>query len=116
MNKRVLIASKHFRPESENTFLLEYVLLEQETIAENGFGVCAYGVEIIKTTDTYTTSERVPSISYDKLAATKFIRLLVKHTVTPVTLRDVVHDWLYKKESPIMPANTEANEHRMLVG
>ena len=68
-------------------FVLEYHLLEE--LREDGRK--DYGVEVCS---SFGDSDCVRGITVCCEDAGALLRLLVRNTVTPVTLRDVVEDWL----------------------
>lgn len=65
---------------------VRYYLLEEET-AE--MGTC-YGVELRCGDET----ETVPAITVSRQSAVTLLEALTRGCVTPVTVRDVVDDWL----------------------
>ena len=50
-----------------------------------------YGVRVVSDWETDCT---VPNITTDPGKAAELVRLLARNLVTPVTLRDVIEDWL----------------------
>ena len=73
---------------------LQYYLLERETtIEEELIGIKAYGVGIIKKTQEECSEARFVEDFSSSLARTKeVLNLLVKNSVTPISLYDVLED------------------------
>ena len=98
MNKRLLVSEEYCDFNGENNFILKYYLLEQEIIADGGFGICTYGIEVTKTSQKDCDGCCIHSVSFDRHATAEFIHKLARCSVTPVTLPDVVQDWVLQQE------------------
>lgn len=82
--------------EKKREFILDYYLLEKDIKIE-GFSVNTYGIEISKrekTKDDGTLKEyrRVYDVFCTKGEALETLEKLVKNTVTPISLLDILED------------------------
>ncbi len=77
---------------------LEYYLIP-EKISEAYCDLMCYGVKVKKTTyfeggGKTVETKQINNVFYRKNEAEEFIKLILKNSVTPVTLRDVVEDYI----------------------
>ncbi len=77
---------------------LEYYLIP-EKISEAYCDLMCYGVKVKKTTyfeggGKTVETKQINNVFYHKNEAEEFIKLILKNSVTPVTLRDVVEDYI----------------------
>lgn len=82
----------------KNLAKLEYYLIA-EKISEEYCDLMSYGVKVKKT--TYSDGggktveiKQINNVFYRKDEAEKFIKLILRNSVTPITLRDVVEDYI----------------------
>ena len=68
-----------------------YILVDEMEVAE-GFSCESYGVKVADL--ARGEAESVPNITVSVSRIDELIDLLIRNLVTPVTLRDVVEDWL----------------------
>ena len=73
-------------------FFVEYYLTEEEICIPDGFGMCVYGIEVVKTGDKCAESAYADSLGTDKAAVMEFIVMLARQLVTPAMLFDVIYD------------------------
>lgn len=101
MVNRIFFKSVNVSCESEvgrREFILDYFLLEKDIKLE-GFSVNTYGIEISKREKTaedksYCEYRRVYDVFCTKDEAEDALLKLVKNTVTPVSLLDVLEDMI----------------------
>lgn len=82
----------------KHTSELEYYLIP-ENISKAYCDLMCYGVKVKKTTYSdgggkTVETKQINNVFYRKNEAEEFIRLILKNSVTPVTLRDVVEDYI----------------------
>ena len=70
----------------------EYAILVGEMVVPGGFACESYGVRVASKLDS--DREEIPDITVSISRIDELMELLVRNEVTPVTLRDVVEDWL----------------------
>lgn len=106
MNKR-MICCKDVLTEGGEGFKLEYFLVEEHMHGGDNFGMCVYGVEVVKLGKGNAESAYADSICASKRETEEFINMVCEALVTPTTLFDVVYDWLWKKKEykKIIPVN-----------
>lgn len=83
---------KEVLAEGERRFTLEYYLTEDDVCPEGGFGMCMYGVEVVKLEASCAESAYADSLCSDKTEVMEFLKVISNAHVTPVTLFDVVYD------------------------
>lgn len=91
--EREKVIIKEIRTEREGEFKVEYYLTEEEVDIEGAFGMCMYGIEVVKLADTGAESAYADSLSSDKREVMELIDVMARLTVTPTSLFDVVYDW-----------------------
>lgn len=79
---------------SQECFTLEYYLMEDEWYTGEGFGICVYGIKIVKKNGKNIETEKLSSLCTDRNDCIEFIHSLAKGAVSPMSLRDVAYDWL----------------------
>lgn len=72
--------------------IVYYVTIDEFTDATTGIVLETYGVGV--TIVESGESEIIPNVTFSKTNILTLINLLSHHLVTPVTLSDVVYDWL----------------------
>lgn len=77
---------------------LEYYLIP-EKISEAYCDLVSYGVKVKKTSyfeggGKTVETKQINNVFYRKNEAEEFIKLILRNSVTPVTLRDVVEDYI----------------------
>jgi hypothetical protein len=77
---------------------LEYFLIP-EHISEDYCDLMCYGIKVKKTTyfdggGKTVESKQINNVFYSHDEAERFIRLILKNSVTPTALRDVVEDYI----------------------
>ncbi len=78
--------------------LLEYYIVPQY-IHEDYCNIRQYGIKVKKTLvkdggARITETKEISNVFYDEKSARKFAELIMKNKVTPVTLTDVVEDYI----------------------
>ncbi len=94
MEKTLIESIKYEDDYNGSSFLLKYFLVEEEIHGEEGFGICCYGIEIVKESADAAQSQSALSISCEKDKVLELIFRLIKGVVTPMTLCDIVYDAL----------------------
>lgn len=77
---------------TEEITIVYYVTIDELTDAATGIVLETYGVGV--TIVESGESEVIPNVTFSKTGILSLINLLSHHLVTPVTLTDVVYDWL----------------------
>lgn len=93
MTKRIQKGKQHIETESERKVLLEYYLLSDVDEENNVY----YGAEIHKTDNGSKEIETVKGITDSKERAEELIDLLMRNTVTPISMTEVVDDYITEK-------------------
>ena len=78
--------------EEEDSSDYEYYILIDQMEVSGGFACESYGVKVVCRRDG--DLEEIPNITTSISRIDELMDLLVRNLVTPVTLRDVVEDWL----------------------
>ena len=89
--RELAIARKQATDETGCSRTYDYVLLVGEAPVSAGLFCESYGVCV---REQGGEAERVPHITVSAARIDELLDLLVRNTVTPCTLRDVVNDWL----------------------
>ena len=89
--KELSVAQKQATDEMGRAHTYDYAILVGEMPVSAGFSCESYGVRICEQDGE---EERVPHITVSAARIDELMDLLVRNTVTPCTLRDVVEDWL----------------------
>lgn len=97
MKKELVCVAEDIMDKNGKIFVLKYFLIEEHTDVLNGFGICSYGIEIIKETASGSESRAAMSISPDKQEVTELILCMAKKAVTPSAFYDVLCDEIFKK-------------------
>lgn len=110
--EKTLIESIKYEDEcGGGSFLLRYFLIEEQMHGEGSFGICCYGIEVVKESTDSTQSRAALSISCEKSKVLSLISRLAKGIVTPMTLCDIVYDALcemaYDENKPQLYNNEE---------
>ena len=89
--RELAVARKQAADETGRVRTYDYALLVGEMPVSDGLFCESYGVCI---QEQDGQAERVPHITVSAARIDELMDLLVRNTVTPSTLRDVVDDWL----------------------
>lgn len=89
--RELKVARKQAADETGRTRTYDYAILVGEMPVSSGFSCESYGVGI---REQGGEEDRVPDITVSAARIDELMDLLVRNTVTPCTLRDVVEDWL----------------------
>ncbi|MGN0968285.1 MAG: DUF6514 family protein [Oscillospiraceae bacterium] len=89
--KELAVAQKQARDEEGNIHIYDYSILVGEMTVSQGFACESYGVRV---RERGGESGEVPDITVSISRIDELMELLVRNTVSPCTLRDVVDDWL----------------------
>lgn len=89
--REMTVAQKQATDELGRAHTYDYAILVGEMPVSSGFSCESYGVGI---REQGGEEERVPDITVSAGRIDELMELLVRNTVTPCTLRDVVEDWL----------------------
>lgn len=89
--KERMVAQKRILDEMGQERAYDYAILVDEVPVARGFSCESYGVAV---REQGGEGERVPHITVSAGRIKELMELLVRNTVTPCTLRDVVDDWL----------------------
>lgn len=89
--KELTVAQKQAADETGREHTYDYAILVGEMPVSSGFSCESYGVRI---REAGGEEERVPHITVSAARIDELMDLLVRNTVTPCTLRDVIDDWL----------------------
>ena len=89
--KELAVARKRAADETGRERTYDYAILVGEMPVSSGFSCESYGALI---REQGGQEERVPHITVSAARIDELMELLVRCTVTPCTLRDVVDDWL----------------------
>ena len=89
--RELAVARKQVQDEKGQTHTYDYTILVGETPVFSGVSCESYGV-CIRGQDG--EMEQVADITVSAARIDELIDLLVRNTVTPCTLRDVVENWL----------------------
>ncbi len=86
------------RVRAKNEILLDYYLI-RESIRDDYCDLSSYGAKVIQTMyeeggGKTVESKEISNIFYKSEDADKFIKLIMKNKVMPVTLMDVVEDYI----------------------
>ena len=74
-------------------FELKYYILEEEVELESSKHI-GYGIEIEKQDNTRVEKSQIKDITTDQTKIYYIIKLLMKNSVTPIHLHDVIEDML----------------------
>lgn len=96
MNDEVYYGRK--RPETEDDILLDYYMI-RESVCDDYCNLIRYGVKVIKTVGyggggKTVELKQINNIFYREEEADSFLKLIMRNTVTPMTLMDVVEDYI----------------------
>lgn len=97
MKKELVYATEDITDEVGKNFILKYFLIEEHVGTSDGFGICSYGIEIIKESPAGSESRAAMSISPDRHEVTELILRMAKGAVTPSAFYDVICDEIFKK-------------------
>ncbi len=89
--RELAIARKQATDETGCVHTYDYALLVGEIPVSDGLFCESYGVYVHELDGE---TQRVPHITVSAARIDELMDLLVRNTVTPSTLRDVVNDWL----------------------
>lgn len=89
--KELTVARKQAQDAEGRTHTYDYAILVGEMPVAEGFSCESYGVQI---REQGGETEQVADITVNAARIDNLLDLLVRNTVTPCTLRDVVDDWL----------------------
>lgn len=89
--RELAVARKQAQDAQGKIHTYDYAILVGEMPVAAGFSCESYGV-CIREQDGET--EEIPNITASAGRIDELLDLLVRNTVTPCTLRDVVEDWL----------------------
>lgn len=90
--RELYIKRREERGEDGLIYRFDYYILVDQMEVSGGFACESYGVKIIAT-DSNDMAE-VPNITVSISRIDELMGLLVRNTVTPASLKDVVLDWL----------------------
>lgn len=85
------VAQKEVRDEAGKARVYDYSILVGELAVSSGFSCESYGVRVREQDGEV---QEVANITVNLSRIDELMDLLVRNTVTPCTLRDVVEDWL----------------------
>lgn len=89
--RELTVAQKQVRDDVGREHTYNYAILVGEMSVSSGLSCESYGVGIW---EHGGETERVPDITISAGRIDELMELLIRNTVTPCTLRDVVADWL----------------------
>lgn len=89
--RELAVAKKQAQDEEGRVHIYDYSILVGEMAVSPGFSCESYGVRV---REQGGESGEVPNITVSIARIDELMELLVRNTVTPCTLRDVVDDWL----------------------
>ena len=89
--KELTVAQRQATDETGREHTYDYAILVGEMPVSSGFSCESYGACI---REQGGEENRVPNITVSAGRIDELMELLVRNTVTPCTLRDVVDDWL----------------------
>ena len=89
--KELTVGRRQVVDEAGREHTYDYAILVGETPVSSGFSCESYGVRI---QGQNGESAQIPDITVSAARIDELMDLLVRNTVTPCTLRDVVDDWL----------------------
>lgn len=89
--KELTVAQKQARDETGREHTYDYTILVGEMPVSSGFSCESYGACI---REQGGETAKVPDITVSAGRIDELMELLIRNTVTPCTLRDVVDDWL----------------------
>lgn len=99
MKKKYLIGTAQLEDTESGRMELEYYLLEE--CRDTGVDITLYGIEIKKLIRENTAirreKESAGAISYSKTYVEKMIRLLIKNTVTPMGMLEIIDEYITKE-------------------
>lgn len=88
-----IYVGKEFLDVLENTLELKYYILETEYKVDN-MNIKEYGIEIEKYSYSKIERIQVPNVTTDQTRIDFIVKILMKNSVTPVHLHDVIGDML----------------------
>lgn len=96
MNDEIFYGREEIR--TVNNMALDYYMI-RESICDDYCNLMRYGVKIIKTTKSpgggkTVELKQINNIFYREADADEFLKLIMRNKVTPVTLMDVVEDYI----------------------
>ncbi len=89
--RELAVTQKQAQDEEGHVHTYDYSILVGEMAVSPGFSCESYGVKV---REQGGESGEVPNITVSISRIDELMELLVRNTVTPCTLRDVVEDWL----------------------
>lgn len=89
--RELAVTQKQTQDEEGNVHIYDYSILVGEMAVAPNFSCESYGVKI---REQGGESGEVPNITVSISRIDELMELLVRNTVTPCTLQDVVEDWL----------------------
>lgn len=89
--RELAVTQKQVQDEEGNVHTYDYSILVGEMAVSPEFSCESYGVKV---REQGGESGEVPNITVSISRIDELMELLVRNTVTPCTLRDVVEDWL----------------------
>ena len=92
--KEILISHQKTMTEEGKEFFLKYFLLIQEIEIENNLICENYGVKVSINGGEEEDTAEAPNITMNATPIHSLLDLLSRNPVTPVSLADVLEDWL----------------------
>lgn len=89
--RELTVARRQARSESGEQYIYDYSILIEEMAVAQGFSCESYGVRV---REREGECAEVHHITVNISRIDELMDFLVRNTVTPCTLRDVVEDWL----------------------
>lgn len=89
MKNKNLLFSNEVTLDDNRMMRLEYNLTENKSADTEGF---YYGIQIVRYLDGNTEVGEIRGISYARDKVEEIARILFKHTVTPISMAEIVDD------------------------
>lgn len=96
MKQITLIGEKEVIVE-DGSMQLEYYLIQESSVSKESGLKSIYGIKILKKLGGVVESEEVKGISYSKEVVMQLIETLMKFTVTPMTMVEVLDDLITER-------------------
>lgn len=96
MKQITLIGEKEVIVE-DGSMQLEYYLIQESSVSKESDMKSIYGIKIMKKLGGAVESEEVKGISYSKEVVMQLIDTLMKFTVTPMTMVEVLDDLITER-------------------
>ena len=90
----IFVTRREEMTQEGNPCCFDYFVLVEEASVGDTFLCESYGVQITSVREDQSEICAVPNITTSTQRIDELMERLVKHVVTPATLRDVVEDWL----------------------